>query len=69
MCRGNKDCGPGKQSRARGTRVEAENGGAACVGDESQERDCEVVPCPIHCEWDEWSASVPDNCFLACTQE
>ena len=24
-------------------------------GPSEQERDCEEMPCPIHCEWSEWT--------------
>merc|ERR1719424_2668596 len=49
-----KSCGPGKTQRTRGEAVVAEHGGRACVGAKKQTDDCEIQPCPIACEWDEW---------------
>ena len=52
-------CGNGTQLRKRGKLVEENHGGTVCDGAFSENRDCEVVPCPIHCEledWGNWSA-------------
>merc|ERR1711974_118075 len=34
---------------------EAVNGGDQCHGDEDQEEACHQEPCPIDCEWSDWS--------------
>ena len=49
-----KDCGPGKTTRSRNVEVQKDHGRADCEGEEMEETECEIVPCPIDCEWDEW---------------
>ena len=49
-------CGPGSQSRTRYQETPAADGGIPCEGPVDQTRDCEIKPCPIDCEWDDWTA-------------
>ncbi|MBU38166.1 MAG: hypothetical protein CMA59_01430, partial [Euryarchaeota archaeon] len=49
------DCGPGMQERHRWEEVESLHGGVQCLGPDVQDRECEVMPCPVQCEWAEWS--------------
>ena len=46
-----KSCGPGVQKRRRYEEVTTAFGGVPVQGPSEQERDCEEMPCPIHCEW------------------
>jgi len=48
-------CGAGKTDRSREKYQDAMHGGVACTGPESQDRDCQVSSCPIHCEFSEWT--------------
>merc|ERR1719440_1092876 len=49
-----KTCGPGTSTRQRFEEVEAIHGGKECTASTEQTKDCEVVPCPINCEFAEW---------------
>merc|ERR1712002_592503 len=33
-----------------------QNGGASCVGDETDIKSCNIRPCPVHGEWSPWAA-------------
>jgi len=48
-------CGGGVSHRTRVVEKEAVNGGDQCHGDEDQEEACHQEPCPIDCEWSDWS--------------
>jgi hypothetical protein len=48
-------CDIGETKRTRGKFQEAMHGGKACEGPEEQSEECQVVPCPVHCEFSEWS--------------
>eukprot|EP00441_Pelagodinium_beii_P048005 CAMPEP_0197624826 /NCGR_PEP_ID=MMETSP1338-20131121/4350_1 /TAXON_ID=43686 ORGANISM="Pelagodinium beii, Strain RCC1491" /NCGR_SAMPLE_ID=MMETSP1338 /ASSEMBLY_ACC=CAM_ASM_000754 /LENGTH=1716 /DNA_ID=CAMNT_0043195061 /DNA_START=154 /DNA_END=5304 /DNA_ORIENTATION=+ len=49
-----KICGGGKIKRFRDIAVTRKNGGEKCVGVAEQEADCNMIDCPVNCEWDEW---------------
>merc|ERR1719229_921662 len=56
--------GGGSQSRTRGIASPAENGGAECEGDFSEERGCVGLPCPVDCVvawWNPWG-----DCSATC---
>lgn len=57
-------CGGGKQSRTRPERTEAAFGGKQCIGSSKETRDCGLTPCPVDCEWTEWS--LWSNCSKDC---
>ncbi len=49
-----KTCGGGTQNRTRDVKTQPKNGGKACpVLTETQK--CNIQPCPVDCEVDEWS--------------
>merc|ERR1719428_1383158 len=48
-------CGEGTQSRIRMQIIAAEHGGKECEGDPTEERNCQVRPCPIDGKWSAWS--------------
>jgi hypothetical protein len=50
-----KTCGPGTSTRIRFEEVEAIHGGKECTHSTEQTKDCEVKPCPINCEFGEWT--------------
>jgi len=58
------ECGAGKTDRTREKEIEKGHGGAECLGEESEEADCEIVPCARDCEWDSWQEW--DNCNSDC---
>mmetsp|Transcript_126555 Transcript_126555/g.300570 ORF Transcript_126555/g.300570 Transcript_126555/m.300570 type:complete len:1475 (-) Transcript_126555:127-4551(-) len=59
-----KNCGGGKIKRFRDVSVPRKNGGEACEGSSEQEADCNMMECPVQCEWDEWSdwSACPVTC-------
>lgn len=57
-------CGPGIKSRSRVIVQEADPGGRNCTGEFSQELSCNLRPCGIDCEWDEWGEW--DTCSKTC---
>ena len=40
------DCGTGTQTRTRREEKSEENGGAACIGEKTETRDCNTHDCP-----------------------
>jgi len=50
-------CGGGTQTRERGEKRSATNGGDPCstLGQPDEELPCETQSCPINCQWLEWS--------------
>jgi len=50
----NQTCDGGTQFRERTVRVAGENGGNECIGDDREERACNVHNCAVNCEFDEW---------------
>lgn len=50
-----KLCGGGKIKRFRDIAIPRKNGGEPCVGQAEQEADCNVLDCPVACEWNDWS--------------
>ena len=49
-------CGSGKISRFRSKTAHASNGGAECTGADTESAACpELPPCPVDCEWDDWT--------------
>jgi hypothetical protein len=48
-------CGPGIQFNTRAVVVEPEHGGVECTEDTEKSQSCQIVPCPIDCEFDEWT--------------
>ena len=61
MC--SESCGNGTEGRSRGFYTEVANGGKECEGPETQNRDCEIVPCPIDCVWADWAG------WSACSED
>jgi len=57
-------CGPGLSERSRDVTTSAAYGGAACQGVPHEERDCEIVPCPIDCVVTPWNAI--STCSTSC---
>eukprot|EP01128_Nolandella_sp_AFSM9_P004201 TRINITY_DN1848_c0_g1_i1.p1 TRINITY_DN1848_c0_g1~~TRINITY_DN1848_c0_g1_i1.p1 ORF type:complete len:516 (+),score=77.39 TRINITY_DN1848_c0_g1_i1:195-1742(+) len=49
-------CGGGSQTRTRSIQTPNANGGAACTGSSSENRDCNTTPCAIDCEWGAWTS-------------
>jgi hypothetical protein len=47
-------CGGGIQSRQRSIDIEADHGGADCVGPADEEQPCNAFFCPIDCVWGDW---------------
>jgi len=47
-------CGGGTTDYSRQKIVEEAFGGT-CEGDASYAEDCNIDPCPVHCEWDQWT--------------
>eukprot|EP00931_Biecheleriopsis_adriatica_P047950 TRINITY_DN27682_c0_g2_i1.p1 TRINITY_DN27682_c0_g2~~TRINITY_DN27682_c0_g2_i1.p1 ORF type:complete len:1370 (-),score=205.40 TRINITY_DN27682_c0_g2_i1:43-4152(-) len=50
-----KRCGGGSIMRFREITLQAKNGGDACLGKLEQDSPCNEDPCPVDCEWDDWS--------------
>lgn len=50
--------------RARKRAVEMQHGGKACVGNTQDHRECNVLPCPVHCTVSSWHAWQP--CSKSC---
>jgi len=48
-------CGGGVSIRERVHEKEATNGGEECKGSNHEEESCQPDPCPIDCQWSEWS--------------
>lgn len=58
-------CGSGLHSRTRQKSVLAQNGGADCTGDDKETEACpDLPPCPVDCEWDDWSSW--EGCSTTC---
>jgi len=58
-------CGSGQHSRTREKSVVAQNGGADCTGDDKETDACpDLPPCPVDCEWDDWSEW--EACSITC---
>eukprot|EP00928_Gymnodinium_smaydae_P095393 TRINITY_DN819_c3_g1_i1.p1 TRINITY_DN819_c3_g1~~TRINITY_DN819_c3_g1_i1.p1 ORF type:complete len:1040 (+),score=62.87 TRINITY_DN819_c3_g1_i1:250-3369(+) len=53
-------CDGGRQKRTR-TIFQPRHGGAICEGDKAEERVCKTAPCPVDCEYSQWTP------FSACT--
>merc|ERR1719428_16730 len=47
-------CGPGSNHAYRSVLVFDEHGGVPCEEPLEKTKDCQVVPCPINCEYGEW---------------
>lgn len=48
-------CGNGTGLRMRNVRTPAFYGGKECAGGYSQNRDCNLRYCPLHCQWSDWT--------------
>lgn len=48
-------CGPGTGIRMRVVETPMLHGGKDCEGGNSQERECNLKFCPIHCTWADWN--------------
>jgi hypothetical protein len=51
-----RTCNEGQQMRARTRAVKEQHGGKVCVGNMQQRRECNVLPCPVHCTVSSWHA-------------
>jgi len=55
-----QECGGGKAFRGRQTEQPPINNGTECLPEDAlDEMDCNIQPCPINCEWEEWAEWTP----------
>ena len=59
-----RTCNDGQQQRSRSFAVEVSHGGKACAGSASDSRECNVLPCPVHCTVSSWRAW--ESCSKSC---
>eukprot|EP00928_Gymnodinium_smaydae_P039824 TRINITY_DN27124_c0_g2_i1.p1 TRINITY_DN27124_c0_g2~~TRINITY_DN27124_c0_g2_i1.p1 ORF type:complete len:4551 (-),score=367.55 TRINITY_DN27124_c0_g2_i1:202-13791(-) len=59
-----KSCGVGADTRSRTIEVASLFGGKGCGTIPFETRDCNTMPCPVDCVWDEWLEW--DKCTLTC---
>jgi hypothetical protein len=57
-------CGGGSRSEQRVVQVSAAYGGAVCSDDRSKDLECGTDPCPINCEFENWSGW--EECTVTC---
>lgn len=59
-----KICGGGQIKRFRDIAIPRKNGGGACEGPTEEEADCNMMECPVHCEWGAWTewSACPASC-------
>lgn len=59
-----KTCGGGLSSRERTEKVSAMYGGDICSGVTSMDQACNAQPCPVDCQWGQWTDF--DACTTTC---
>ncbi|CAJ1396777.1 unnamed protein product, partial [Effrenium voratum] len=59
-----KTCGTGTYHRKRTVAVQDTSGGKTCTGDDQEFGDCNEIPCPVECEWGDWTQW--SDCSASC---
>ena len=49
-----RTCGGGTRQRTRTVQQAAQHGGPPCLGQSSQNENCQTNACPVHCRWGNW---------------